>query len=374
MIVTRLQLENFRNYRELDINFSENLNVIYGNNGLGKTNILEALFICASGKSHRTNKDIELINYDQKNFSVKVSIEKDISNDIQIIYNRDKQKIIKVNGLCVRKSGQLMGNLLAVLFSPEDMMLINDGPSHRRKFIDIAISQLKPSYYYDLQQYNKIVSQKIALLREIKRNPKNKESIEVWNTSIVEYGSKIIFARLNFIRKLAEIAKEKHMDITSQKECLSIEYLNSFEFEDILSIKVIGDIKSTFSSVLAKNINKELDREQCLFGPHRDEISFILDGVDLKKYGSQGQKRTAVLASKISELEIMLLQTGRKPIFLLDDVLSELDKDRQYKLLEYAASVQTFITSVDNIELKNNDISSSSKFSFFNQKLYKREN
>jgi len=368
-----LQLENFRNYKDLDINFSENLNVIHGNNGLGKTNILEALFLCASGKSHRTNKDIELINYEKKNFTVTIAIEKDISSDIQIIYNRDRQKIIKVNGLCVRKTGQLLGNLLAVLFSPEDMMLINEGPSQRRKFIDIAISQLKPSYYFDLQQYNKIVSQKNALLREVKRNPKNKETIEVWNANIVEYGSKIIYARINFIKKLAEIAKEKHMYITDQKECLNIEYINSFEINDILSITEIEDIKFEFSNILVKYLSKELEREQCLFGPHRDEVNFILDGTDLKKYGSQGQKRTAILASKISELEIMLSQTGRTPILLLDDVLSELDKDRQFKLLKYASTVQTFITSVDSIELKNNEISSLCNFSFLNSKLYKQE-
>ena len=373
MIISRLQLENFRNYKDLDINFSENLNVIHGNNGLGKTNILEALFLCASGKSHRTNKDIELINYEKKNFTVTIAIEKDISSDIQIIYNRDRQKIIKVNGLCVRKTGQLLGNLLAVLFSPEDMMLINEGPSQRRKFIDIAISQLKPSYYFDLQQYNKIVSQKNALLREVKRNPKNKETIEVWNANIVEYGSKIIYARINFIKKLAEIAKEKHMYITDQKECLNIEYINSFEINDILSITEIEDIKFEFSNILVKYLSKELEREQCLFGPHRDEVNFILDGTDLKKYGSQGQKRTAILASKISELEIMLSQTGRTPILLLDDVLSELDKDRQFKLLKYASTVQTFITSVDSIELKNNEISSLCNFSFLNSKLYKQE-
>jgi len=373
LIISRLQLENFRNYKDLDINFSENLNVIHGNNGLGKTNILEALFLCASGKSHRTNKDIELINYEKKNFTVTIAIEKDISSDIQIIYNRDRQKIIKVNGLCVRKTGQLLGNLLAVLFSPEDMMLINEGPSQRRKFIDIAISQLKPSYYFDLQQYNKIVSQKNALLREVKRNPKNKETIEVWNANIVEYGSKIIYARINFIKKLAEIAKEKHMYITDQKECLNIEYINSFEINDILSITEIEDIKFEFSNILVKYLSKELEREQCLFGPHRDEVNFILDGTDLKKYGSQGQKRTAILASKISELEIMLSQTGRTPILLLDDVLSELDKDRQFKLLKYASTVQTFITSVDSIELKNNEISSLCNFSFLNSKLYKQE-
>jgi len=178
---------------------------------------------------------------------------------------------------------------------------------------------------------------------------------------------------VDIIKQINEIAKEKHMYITDQKECLNIEYINSFEINDILSITEIEDIKFEFSNILVKYLSKELEREQCLFGPHRDEVNFILDGTDLKKYGSQGQKRTAILASKISELEIMLSQTGRTPILLLDDVLSELDKDRQFKLLKYASTVQTFITSVDSIELKNNEISSLCNFSFLNSKLYKQE-
>lgn len=348
MIIQSLNLRNFRNYEELQGTFSDQVNVLYGNNGQGKTNILEALFLCAVGKSFRTSKETELIRNEQDAFRVQVAIKQDINDSIGISLNRQKQKAIQVNGLYLRKMGQLMGSLLAVLFSPEDMMLISEGPSLRRRFLDIAISQLKPSYFYNLQQYHKILVQKNTLLRDRKRFGKKNDLLSVWNQQQAVVGTQIMQERIEFANKVSKFAQGKHQYLSRDTEELCISY-------DSWLWKEVGDdlTAERVLEILERNEEREVEREMALFGPHRDDLNLTLNGFDLKKYGSQGQKRTAVLSMKMAEWEIMKADTGRVPLLLLDDVLSELDGARQNLLLSCTEGAQVFLTCTGKNALKN---------------------
>ena len=352
MFLDHILLENYRNYTSLDIDLSNDVNIFFGNNGQGKTNLLEAIFFTVIGKSFRGTKDSDIIFSGKDFFNINVSIKDDITENIFIKYNRNKEKYIKVNNLYLRKTGHLMGSVLAVIFSPEDMQLISDGPSIRRKFMDIAMSQIKGSYYFDLLQYNKILIQKNNLIRSIKYGrTKNYDGIlTVWNQQLAEYGSKIIFERFNLIKRLSVIAEEKHKRIAlrsaEEEEILKILYKSDISRE-ILESENIEKIKIELFNLLESRYEKEIEREMTLCGPHKDDIDFRLNDNDMKKFSSQGQKRTAVLSVKIAELELLKKVTGRKPIFLLDDVFSELDEKRQMSFMSEINDVQTFISCVD---------------------------
>ena len=362
MFIDHILLENYRNYTSLDIHLFNDVNIFYGNNGQGKTNLLEAIFYAVIGKSFRNTKDSDVIKSGGEQFNINLEVSQDITENIAIKYTKNKEKYIKVNGLYLRKTGHLMGSLLAVIFSPEDMQLIAEGPSIRRKFMDIAISQVKNSYYFDLLQYHKILIQKNNLLRNIKYNKvKNYDDIlSVWNEQLAETGSRIISERFRFIKELAIIAEEKHRKIAEnsagREEFLKITYRMDIPRE-IIEKENIEAIKKEFMILLENKKEKEIEREVTLYGPHRDDIDFKLDENDLKRFGSQGQKRTAILSLKIAELELLKKLTGRKPIFLLDDVFSELDNKRQESFLSEIHEVQTFISCVDreSVRLKENN-------------------
>jgi len=361
VILKSISLKDYRNYDSLELEFSDNLNIFYGKNGQGKTNVIEALFLCAVGRSFRTSKDSECIKTDKEEYSISLDIKENIAENIKISYNKKKQKSIKVDGLYLRKIGQLMGSLLAVIFSPEDMMLITEGPSARRRFMDMAISQLHSSYFFDLQQYNKAILQKNSLLRDIKRKSMSVDTLSIWNDTISDFGSKIIIERAKFANKLSLYAEQKHLMITENKEKLNVEYdmilnekIKDYLSDDKLSTnELYNRVREQFDIMLNNFTAREIEREMSLVGPHRDDLIFNLNGDDLKKFGSQGQKRTAVLACKMAEIEIMKNDTGRNPILLLDDVLSEIDIDRQNMLLNSISDIQTFITCVDINSLKN---------------------
>ena len=340
MEVDSLYLKNFRNYDNYKIKFDSGVNVICGKNGLGKTNLLEAMFLCAVGKSFRTSKDAELIKNDKEKYEVGITIKNDLNESVYITYDRKRERSIKINGMYIRKMRHLMGTFMAVVFAPEDLMLISGGPSSRRKFMDISLSQLSQSYYYDLVIYNRLINQKNVYL---KKRKSDKIQIEVFNEQIAEVGSRIIFERLKFVEKINEFSGEIHKFITESKEILEIKYNSSFKIEK----SDLESIKKSFIEVLNNNYEREKDREFCLFGPHKDDIDIFLNEENLKMFGSQGQKRTAVISMKIAELKLMEDITGRKPVLFLDDVLSELDKKRQEKLLYFIGKIQTFITCTD---------------------------
>jgi len=341
VIVQNLKLNNFRNYKSFDAEFCNGYNIIYGENGQGKTNIIESLFICATGKSHRTSHDLDLINTEAESFCIDLFFKnEERDKNIKFKYNKQKQKSISINDINIKKMGELMGNLNAVIFSPEDLMIVKQGPSVRRRFIDIALSQINPSYFYYLQQYNKTLSQRNALLKQIKKNRSFITTIDIWDESLSNFGNEIIRRRELFIKEISQFIHENHLYISGGLEKLILKYEPSINDCDFL-------IK------LKQSINSDIERESTSFGPHRDDFTYFLNGENLKIYGSQGQQRTAVLSSKLAELEIMRNDTGEKPILLLDDVLSELDSKRQQFLFNRINEIQTFITCTEKSVLKN---------------------
>ena len=345
MYISSLSLKDFRNYRDAFILFSRDLNIIYGNNAQGKTNIIEAIFLCASGRSHRTSKDSELVKINKNQFDISLEIVKGEGNKrIDIIYETGKKKMVKVNEIPVSRIGNLMGNLLAVIFSPEDILIIKEGPSQRRRFIDITISQIKPSYFYDLQQFSKILLQRNTLLKEIQFNRSLIETLDIWDEKLSETAARIMMVRNSFINELNIKSKDIHQKITSGCEVLDIKYKPSI---NIKNFNDAGSLKKELIDGLSKNRSIELKRCVTVVGPHRDDYDILINGLNLKIYGSQGQQRTAVLSLKLAEIEIIKSMIGENPVLLLDDVMSELDFERREFLLENIKNIQTFITCTE---------------------------
>jgi len=338
-------LRNFRNYKTLDLDFSESFNILYGENAQGKTNILEAIYLCASGRSHRTPRDNELIKFGENYYYVKIDlVRENVEYEIEIQYEINSKKRIKINEVPQKKIGTLMGKLNAVMFSPEDLLIIKEGPSERRRFIDIAISQLKPAYFYDLQQYSKILAQRNTLLKDIQEDKALLDTLEVWNENLVKTGSRIIKARKEFIEILNNIAEEKHGKLTDYKEKLNLKYVSSVKIDGIDRLE---DIEGIFRKTLKNSLTKEIYKGTTLSGPQRDDMEILLNENNAKLYGSQGQQRTAVLSLKLSEVEIMRRDSNEFPVLLLDDVLSELDGSRQEYLFENLDDIQGFITGTE---------------------------
>ena len=345
MRVKTIKLENFRNYEYMKIEFGSTYNVIYGDNAQGKTNILEAIFLCAMGRSHRTQKDGELLKNRAEGFKVGLEIERDENTSkIEISYEREGRKKIRINEIPVKKTGELMGLLNIVIFSPEDLFIVKEGPSIRRRFIDMTLSQMKPSYYYNLQQYAKVLYQRNMLLKEINIKKELMETLEVWDENLVKTGSKIIKVRKEFMDEIQAMAFERHVSLTGGQEELKLEYVPSVRADKYDEIK---DIENTFRNIIESSKKKELKNCITLYGPHRDDFDIKLNGMNTKIYGSQGQQRTSILSIKLAEIDIMKKVINEYPVLLLDDVLSELDSKRQEYLFETVDKIQTIITCTD---------------------------
>lgn len=351
MFIESLSLKNFRNYQDALIVFSKNLNIIYGQNAQGKTNIIEAIFLCASGRSHRTSKDAELLNVNAQSFIVSLEFQKDEGKkSIDMSYERAKKKVIMINEIPITRMGSLMGNLLAVIFSPEDILIIKEGPSQRRRFIDITISQLKPSYFYDLQQYNRILLQRNTLLKEIPKKRNLIDTLEIWDEKLSEIASRIMKVRNEFIKRLSDISKKNHLKLTDNNEQLEIKYTPSIDTKNLFDVNKLRE--EIFSELNIKR-SIELKRGITLVGPHRDDYEMILNGMNLKMFGSQGQQRTVILSLKLAEIEIIREEVGESPVLLLDDVMSELDHKRREFLIENIEDIQTFITCTEKDFFEN---------------------
>lgn len=345
MQIKNLKLRDFRNYNTLNIDFAQAFNIIYGNNAQGKTNIIEAVFLCASGRSHRTSKDNELLKYGASGFGIKLLLDKEeIQEEIEINYTPEEKKKIRINEIPVKKIGDLMGHLNAVLFSPEDLLVIKQGPSERRRFVDITLSQLRPTYFFDLQQYARILFQRNTLLKNLNMKKELEGTLEVWDRHLAKNGARIMAARCGFITKLDRLAEKRHSKLTNQEEQLKLQYSPAIE---IKGMEKASEIEEHFIKVLEKNRGREIQKGTSLFGPHRDDIDIILNGESTKIYGSQGQQRTSILSMKLAEIDLMKEESGDFPVLLLDDVLSELDDRRKEYLLENIDGMQTFITCTD---------------------------
>lgn len=338
MIIKNIKLKNYRNYKDLSVNLFEKTNILTGQNAQGKTNLLEAVYLCCVGKSLR-GKDKELILSGEKNSKVLVESQKEYGNfKVEIFLSLSENKKILLNGIPVLKMGELLGGINAVYFSPDELKLIKDSPGCRRKFLDIDISQLNKKYFYTLLTYNKVLLQRNNILKS--RDKSLYPMIDIYNQQLSAAGSYIIGQRIDFLTSISVQAKKIHKYITETEE-LEISYQSSFDTKD--------DIYKSFMENLEKNTEKDFKFGYTTTGPHRDDIKIISDGKDVKVYGSQGQQRTCALSIKLSELNYFKQITGEYPILLLDDVLSELDYKRKEKLIKFCSTVQTIITTTDDL-------------------------
>ncbi len=342
MYVKSLEIENFRNYDHLNIEFDQKTTILYGNNAQGKTNILEAVYYLATTKSHKGCKDKEVIQFGKEESHLRCILHKDdLDQRIDMHLRASKSKGIAVNLEKLKKAADLMGFMNVVLFSPEDLSLIKDGPSYRRHFADMELCQLDNFYLYNLTSYNKLINQRNTLLKDLYFNPSLKETLSIWDSQMISYGSKIIERRKQFVVQLNEIIYEIHKKISGGAEEIKILYdpdTTIENYEENLKHSLDRDLKSKVTSV----------------GPHRDDFIFQVNGVDIRKFGSQGQQRTVALSLKLAEIELVKKITGDVPILLLDDVLSELDSGRQNYLLNSIGDIQTIITCTGLDEFVNN--------------------
>ena len=332
MTIESIELKNYRNYEELHMELSQGTNILYGDNAQGKTNILEAVYVCCTTKSHRWAKDRDMIRFGQDESHIKLQIKKGaVPCRIDMHLKKNKTKGIAVDGIPIRKASQLFGLVNVVFFSPEDLNIIKNGPSERRRFIDMELCQLDKVYVHSLVQYNKVLLQRNKLLKELGFHPEYEATLDVWDEQLVRFGKEVIKARRAFIDQLGDIIKELHTKLSGGKENIEVIYDPDTEEEEL-------------EAAVRKSRQQDMKQKTTLAGPHRDDISFVVNGIDIRRFGSQGQQRTAALSLKLSELELVKKISRDDPVLLLDDVLSELDSSRQNQLLDAIQDIQTMIT------------------------------
>ena len=342
MIIKSLELADFRNYDSLHIDFSSGTNILYGDNAQGKTNILEAIYLSATTKSHKGSKDKDVVNFYKEESHIRTYLEKDgIETRVDMHLRKNKSKGIAIDGQKIKKAAELLGLLNVVFFSPEDLSIIKNGPSERRRFVDMELCQLDQFYLYNLNHYNKIVNQRNKLLKDMYFNPSLRDTLNIWDSQLISFGSKIIERRQLFVEQLNEIIFDIHKKLSGGKEDLVIHYEPDVSVED-------------YEKSLILNQERDIKLKQTTTGPHRDDFSFIVRDIDIRKFGSQGQQRTAALSLKLSEIELVKKMTKDNPVLLLDDVLSELDSNRQNYLLSTIGGIQTIITCTGLDEFVNN--------------------
>ena len=346
MVIKSLKLKNYRNYDLLDITFDPGTNILYGDNAQGKTNILEALYLSGTTKSHRGTKDRDIIQFGYEESHIETIVEKrGVHFQTDIHLKKNSPKGIAIDKVPIRRAGELFGIVHFVFFSPEDLNIIKEGPAGRRRFIDLELSQLDRIYLSNLSNYNRVINQRNSLLKDIYAQKNLMETLDVWDMQLISYGNKILERRKKFIDQINEIISDIHFKLTGKKERISLSYEES-----------IGTM--TFEDALAKYRDRDIRMKSTTSGPHRDDICFMTDkGLDIRKFGSQGQQRTAALALKLSEIELVKKSIGDTPVLLLDDVLSELDKHRQNYLLDSIHDIQTIITCTGLDEFVNNRFS-----------------
>ena len=341
MRLNSLQLVNFRNYNNLYLEFNKKVHLLLGKNGQGKTNIVESIYMLSFGKSFRTSRDKEIIKFDTENLYVGGSFSKEHTDGLIEIAIGKNKKGIKVNKIHIQKIHELLGNLNVVIFSPEDLRLVKEGPKERRSFIDKEISQIMPKYYNYLTNYNKVLFQRNQLL---KANNVDEALLDVYDESLARYGSYLYILRRDFIKKIAKISNEMHKKLTGNNEELLITYKNQINLTDEDTVK---DAKDKLLSKLESNRQRDIETRMTKYGIHKDDLNIFINDLDVKLYGSQGQQRTASISLKLSEIELIKQEVNDNPVLILDDVFSELDETRQKLLVENLGDVQMFITSAE---------------------------
>ncbi|WP_026509011.1 MULTISPECIES: DNA replication/repair protein RecF [unclassified Butyrivibrio] len=348
MIIKSLELADFRNYKNLRIEFSSGTNILYGDNAQGKTNILEAIYLAATTKSHKGSKDKEIISFGKEEGHIRTIIERDGAEyRVDMHLRKSKSKGIAIDGQKIRKASDLVGRCNVVFFSPEDLSIIKDGPAERRRFMDMELCQLDQIYLENLAKYNKLITERNKVLKDMFEHPENSVLLDVQDKQLLEYGSVIIKSRDKFIKDLCEIIDPIHTKLTGDREKLRIYYEPNVTVEE-------------YEDKLKSSRQKDIYLKQTTIGPHKDDFSFnvrtenVPEEIDIRKYGSQGQQRTASLSLKLSEIEIVKRSKKENPVLLLDDVLSELDSNRQNYLLNTIGNIQTIITCTGLDEFVNN--------------------
>ena len=346
MLIKSLKLKNYRNYDLLDLKFDSNTNILYGDNAQGKTNILEAIYLSGTTKSHRGTKDRDIIQFGYDESHIETIIEKrGINFQIDMHLKKNSPKGIAIDKVPIRRAGELFGIVHFVFFSPEDLNIIKEGPSGRRRFIDLELSQLDKVYLSNLSNYNRIINQRNSLLKDIYGQKNLMETLDIWDMQLVSYGMKVLERRKEFINQINKIISDIHFKLTGGRERITLSYEES-----------IGNM--TLEEALKKHRDRDIRMKSTTVGPHRDDICFTVDnGLDIRKFGSQGQQRTAALSLKLSEIELVKKVIKDTPILLLDDVLSELDKHRQNYLLDSIHDIQTIITCTGLDEFVNHRFS-----------------
>lgn len=338
MYIKTIRLQNYRNYKQCNITLGSKLNVFVGDNAQGKTNLLESIFFASIGKSPRTNKEKDVLLWGEKQANIDIEVIKKFNKTkITMFVLRNDKKTIKINNIPIRKIGDLMGELVVVYFSPDEIKLVKEAPNDRRRFMDIDISQMDKNYFYLLLRYEKILNQRNKLLKETQNYEILKRTISIWNEQLSKIASKIIMKRLNFINKLNEYASSVHKQITFNKENISLSYQGIYcESEEQTEQKILTE--------LSNNLEKDFNLKYTTIGPHRDDIKITINDIDIRNFGSQGQQRLTTLTIKLAELRLFKEEIGESPILLLDDVLSELDENRQKQFLLQIKDIQTILT------------------------------
>lgn len=347
MLIKKIKLKNYRNYKNIEVNFDNKINIIYGNNAVGKTNLLESIFLTANFKSHKNSKDLEIINFEEKTSYINLILEKNNKiYEIDVQLNKERKKALALNKNKQEKIIDYIGFFNVVMFAPEDLSIIKEGPNLRRKFLDMELCQIDKIYLKELTNYNHTLKQRNILLKDIKHSKNNKndliEILHSLNEILIRSAITIIIKRYNIIYDIKKIINDIHKEICDNKENLIIDYENNvYKNEEITNIE---KLKNKYNELLIKSENNDIENEFTYYGPHRDDISFLIDNNDIRKFGSQGQKKIVAISLKLSELELLKRKIKDNPILLLDDVFSELDEKRQKKLVEYIKDTQTIIT------------------------------
>ena len=345
MVIKSLKLKNYRNYELLNLTFDPKTNILYGDNAQGKTNILEALYLSGTTKSHRGTKDRDLIQFGREESHLETVVEKNgVLFQIDMHLKKNSPKGIAINKIPIRRAGELFGIVHFVFFSPEDLNIIKEGPAGRRRFIDLELSQLDKVYLSNLSNYNRIINQRNSLLKEIVYQKDLIDTLDIWDMQLAEYGTKIIERRKKFIDEVNRIIGGIHEKLTGGRENIELSYESS-----------AGEL--SMEEMLRKNRERDIRFKSTSAGPHRDDLCFRVGDLDIRKFGSQGQQRTAALSLKLSEIELVKMLIHDTPILLLDDVLSELDKNRQNYLLDSIHDIQTVITCTGLDEFVNHRFS-----------------
>lgn len=351
--VKDIRLINFRNYNNISFELNKNINIFIGKNAQGKTNLIEAIYMCATGRSFRTNRDGEIINFSKDEAYIGANV--DLGNYekfIEIKMERNKTKRIRINKTELKNYKELNSGLNVVIFSPEDLRIIKDGPQERRNFLDSGVSQIKPVYNYNMGKYKKLLFQRNNILRSarFKKDKDISSLLEVFDLQIVNTGTSIMLERDNYIKELGNIASITHSKITKGLENLKVDYITNVPI-----LKEQREMEKVYLNLMKRNIKRDLEYGSTIIGPHRDDIFMSINDNEVKTFGSQGQQRTVVLSLILSEVELIKKERGMYPVLLLDDVFSELDIHRRKYLSKLFHNIQTFITLTNSENIKSMD-------------------